>query len=127
MVQVGWRYRRSATGTGPSVKLEIMKTSGGTKSQSAGIIPNSTTWKTNQNATPWTYPLTLYFDPDGAAWTQSTLDTLQAGILNTQTTTPRCDVSDVWALVEYVPAASPAAIIKKSANPTIFKRNVIFK
>jgi hypothetical protein len=106
VVHVGYRYRRSASGTGPTVKLECIKTSGGTKAQSAGIIPNSTTWKTNANAAPRTTPLTLYLDPDNNAWTQSTLDSMQIGMICTQTTTPRCDVSTVWAYVDYTPSLS---------------------
>ena len=105
VVHVGWRFRRSTTGTGPQVKLECMKTSGGTKAQGSAIIPNSTTWKTNQNAVPNTYPITLYLDPDSASWTQAKLDTMQAGMLCVQTTTPRADVSAIWVVVDYTPAS----------------------
>jgi hypothetical protein len=111
VVNIGWRYRRSASGTGPTVKVEVMKISGGTKAQSSGIIPNSTTWKTNANASPWFYPITQYLDPDNSvAWNQNTLDTMQIGVLNTQTTTPRCDVSTVWALVDYTPSSVTSAL-----------------
>lgn len=85
-------------------KVEIEKTASGTKAQSGTLIPNSTTWKTNQAATPWTYPLTTYQDPDGAAWTKTTLDSMQAGYIQTATNVQTIAVSDLWVLVSYTPS-----------------------
>lgn len=84
-------------------KLEIEKTAVGTKSQSATIIPNSTTWRTNASATPWLYPITLYQDPDGTAWNQTTLDSMQIGYTQTATNVQTIAVSKVWTLVDYTP------------------------
>lgn len=88
-------------------KLEIEKTSGGTKAQSGTIIPNSTTWGTNAGADPRTYPLITYADPDGSAWTNSTLDSMQAGYIQTATNVQTIAISTVWASVAYTPGTPP--------------------
>jgi hypothetical protein len=82
-------------------KLEIEKTSGGTKSQSATLIPNSTSWITNASAVPRNYPLVTYQDPDSSNWTQSTLDSMQIGYIQTATNVQTIAVSNVWASVDY--------------------------
>jgi hypothetical protein len=85
-------------------KVEAEKVTGGTKSQSAAIIPNSTTWKTNATTAPLLHPLIMYKDPDGSSWTQATIDTMQIGYIQTATNVQSIAVSDVWALVESNPA-----------------------
>lgn len=82
-------------------KLEIEKTTGGTKSQSGTIIPNSTAWITNTAVAPRNYPLVAYTDPDGAAWTQSTLDSMQIGYIQTVTNVQTIAISNVFAYVDY--------------------------
>lgn len=82
-------------------KVELEKTASGTKSQSGTLIPNSTTWITNAATNPRNYPLTTYQDPDGTAWTQSTLDSMQIGYIQTATNIQTIAVSSIWALVEY--------------------------
>lgn len=84
-------------------KFELEKTGSGTKSQSAAIIPNSTTWKTNGTAS-LNYPLVTYQDPDGANWTKTTLDSMQVGYIVTATNVQSIAVSTVWASVDYTPA-----------------------
>lgn len=111
VVHVGLRFRNSTADTAAAVKAQIKKTSGGTITQGTGIVPNSTTWRTNTTATPWLFSLTTYTDPDGAAWTNSTLDSMQIGYK--LTTGPavagrRVDVSNVWAVVDYTPGTPPA-------------------
>lgn len=84
-------------------KLEIEKTSGGTKAQSGTIIPNSTAWITNSLAGSISIPpLITYQDPDSANWTQATLDSMQAGYIQTATNVQSIAVSNVWVSVEYV-------------------------
>lgn len=104
VVSVGVRFRNNTADATTAVKVEIEKASGGTISQSAAIVPNSTTWKTDDTAAVNNYPLVLYVDPDGAAWTPSTVDSLQAGYKLTTGGTNRIDVSTVWVEVDYVPA-----------------------
>ena len=102
VVAVGGRMCRSAA-TCPSFKFRIVKTGGGTQSLSAAIVPNSATWRTNANAVPRTSPITLYLDPDSAAWTQTTLDSMQIGVVMTVNQTPYVWISSVWAMVDYTP------------------------
>lgn len=85
-------------------KLEIEKTTGGTKIQSGVLIPNSTTWRTNQAALPRNYPLVTYQDPDGGAWIKTTLDSMQIGYILTATNVQTIAVSTVWASVDYTPS-----------------------
>lgn len=87
-------------------KVELEKTSGGTKAQSSAIIPNSTTWRVNASAAPFIYPLVTYQDPDAANWTQSTLDSMQIGYTITATNVQAIAVTGVWASVDYTPRSS---------------------
>lgn len=89
-----------------ALKVEIEKTASGTKAQSGALIPNSTTWATNTAAAPRNYPLVTYADPDGAAWTQTTLDSMQIGYIQTATNVQTIAVSNVWASIDYLPALS---------------------
>lgn len=87
-------------------KIEIEKTSGGTKTQSATLIPNSTTWLSNATVAPKTYPLITYTDPDGAAWVLSTLDSMQIGYIQTAINVQTIAVSTIWAYVDYTPVSA---------------------
>jgi hypothetical protein len=90
-------------------KLEVEKTSAGTKTQSSAITPNSTAWVTNTAVAPRNYPLVTYTDPDSAAWTQTTLDSMQIGYIQTATNVQTIAVSTIWASVDYTPGSPPAA------------------
>lgn len=117
LVQVNDYMSRSAA-TNAGFKTEIEKTSGGTKAQSTEVVRNATSYIMNTNAVPRLPPQTLYTDPDGAAWTQSTLDSMQVGYVISTGNTARADISTVWATVEYNPgtppvvAASPIFLLK---------------
>lgn len=121
LVSVGMRFKNSVADASAEIKAEIIKTTGGTKTQSSGIVPNSTSWRTNSIADPKSYPLTLYQDPDSATWTKTTLDSMQVGYKLTTapgTAGRRIDVSKVWALVEY-------AVAKVETLVETFNDNVI--
>lgn len=107
VVAVGGRYSDNIADATAAFKFEIEKTASGTITQSAAIIPNSTTWRTNTNAAPKNHPIILYQDPDGAAWTQTTLDSMQIGYKLTTAGTNRIQLSNVWALVDYTPFVAP--------------------
>lgn len=92
-------------------KFELEKTGSGTKTQSAAIIPNTTTFSTNAGADPRTYPIITYTDPDAAAWTGTTLDSMQIGYTLTATNVQTIAVSTVWASVDYTPGTPPAASV----------------
>jgi hypothetical protein len=108
VVMVGARFRNNIADATAAFKLECEKTSGGTIYQSAAIIPNSTSWRTNDPNVPRNYPIILHLDPDGSAWTPGTLDSMQVGIKQTATGTNRLQMSSIWAAVDYTPAAAPA-------------------
>lgn len=105
VVQVNGRFRNNVADLTTGIKFETEKTSGGTKSQSAGITPDTTSWNTNGTAIPRLPVLTLYTDPDGAAWTQTTLDSMQAGYRIASGSTNDIDVTALWVTVDYTPAA----------------------
>jgi len=88
-------------------KIELEKTGSGTKSQSGTLIPNSTTWLTNAATDPKNYPLVTYTDPDGAAWTSTTLDSMQTGYIQTATNVQTIAVSTAWTYVDYTPGTAP--------------------
>lgn len=110
VVQVGGRFNDATAADATSAfKFLIEKTNGGTKASSTAILPNSTTWRTNAPAAPDTYPLTAYTDPDGAAWTNSTLDTMRIGAITTAIGTRAIQLSTIWAYVDYTPGTAPSA------------------
>ncbi len=109
VVQVGARFNNATTADATTAfKLEIEKASGGTKLQSASIIPNSTTWRTNTTAAPDTYVLTAYTDPDAAAWTSTTLDSMRIGVLTGAIGVFGINVSTMWAYVDYLVGTPPS-------------------
>jgi hypothetical protein len=110
LVQVGARFANiSSADATASFKVEIEKASGGTKAQSAAIIPNSTAWRTNNPSTAGdAYALTAYADPDGGPWTSATLDSMRIGQTLSAANTAAIGVTAVWAYVDYTPGAAPA-------------------
>jgi hypothetical protein len=118
VVAVNARFRNSTADATAAIKFEIEKTGSGTIQQSAGIIPNSITWKTNATAVPKLAPLITYLDPDGAAWTKTTLDSMQSGYKLTTapgTAGRRIDVTKLWINVHYTPVAAAATVKKLAA------------
>jgi hypothetical protein len=111
MVSLNLRYRgNNATGC-PTFVPRILKTGGGTVATGNAITPVSTTWITNL-ASLLTSPLTLYSDPDGSPWTQTTLDSMQAGFRITVDGANRDDITALWVYVDYtmVTSSAPAVI-----------------
>lgn len=125
-VQVYARHRNNTIDATTSYALVIEKTSGGTKAQGASIVPGTTTWRTGSGTgstvAPWP-SLTAHTDPDGAAWTSTTLDSMQVGPKLVAAGTNRVQVSTVWVVVDYAPAssvddtASPAAVATSVSLP----------
>lgn len=117
VVEVHVNFRNSTADATGAFKLEIEKAPAGTVLQSAAIVPNSTTFRQNTKATlPRTPPLVTYLNPDGAAWTQATLDTMQIGYKLTTapgTAGRRCDITSCVAIVGYTPAAATPAFISR--------------
>lgn len=113
VVHIVGRFRNNTADTLTAFKFEIEKTTGGTKAQSASIVPNSTTWKTNAIAAPINPPITLYNDPDGNPWTQATLDSIQIGQIDAVVNVNRAQVTLVCAMVDYTPASGVATISRR--------------
>lgn len=104
VVMVGARFRNNTADATTRMQLEIEKTSSGTKTSSANIIPNTTGWNTNDVSSPRNYPIVTYQDPDGAAWTQTTLDSIQIGMKMGLVGVNRIDVTTIWATIDYTPS-----------------------
>lgn len=107
VVMVGVRTADiTASDATSGIKLEIEKTSGGTKLQSANLIPNSTTWHTNGTSSPRNYLIITYQDPDGSNWTQTTLDSMQIGYILDTVAVRAVGITNVWASIDYTPATT---------------------
>ncbi len=105
VVEVGVRYTSDNAAANPTFKMEIEKTSAGTISQGTGITPNATSWKTNANANPINPTLVLYNDPDASPWTNTTIDSMQAGYKLTTDGTNNLRITSIWVNVDYTPGA----------------------
>lgn len=103
LVQVGARLGSSATTTA-SIVLRIMGQASGTVLESSSISVALNGWATHKAAAPYPYQLTAYRNPqDSAAWTTTTLGTMQIGYRGDVSQTSVRRVSTLWALVEFVP------------------------
>lgn len=116
LVAVGIRIREEVS-VSTSYRLRLKSASGGTTSTSVATDAGNTTWRTNPNiTTSFTHTLISYTDPTTTvAWTPTgtnSLDNMQIGVASLDV--DNIDVSTLWALVEYVPAAGGyAGDIKK--------------
>lgn len=87
-----------------AVKVQVEKTNGGTVTQGAAIIPNSTSWQTDDLPNTFKPTLVTYADPDAAAWTPTTIDSMRGGVKITAAGTNSILVSALYVNVSYVPA-----------------------
>jgi hypothetical protein len=106
VVHVHLRRRNNVADATAAVNVVVVKTSGGTQATGTAVVPNSVTWRTGSSTTSTVIApnYTGYLDPDGAAWSQATLDTMQAGPKLTTAGTNRVQVSTAWATIDYTPA-----------------------
>jgi hypothetical protein len=109
-VLVGWRGRNNVADAVTTARLQVKKTSGGTVAQGSDLLPNSASFATNRHAEPRNYTLISHAAPDGAAWTQATLDTMQIGVKITAAGTNRIQITAIWAAVDYTPSAGGTTI-----------------
>lgn len=109
LVQVGQRAGSSATTTA-SIVTRIKGQAAGTTTESASIPVNTTAFNTHATATPKTHALTAYTNPQtSTAWTTTSLDSMQIGYRGNVSQTTQRRITTLWALVEFVAAASAAA------------------
>lgn len=118
VVMVGARFRNNTADAVAAFKVQARKAAGGTTAQSAAIIANSTTFRTNAPAAPRNYPIIAHTDPDGAAWTPATVNAMQAGVKFTAAGTNRVQVTSVWASVDYTPTGSTPVSVADAATGT---------
>lgn len=107
-VQVGFIFWSNTTDLGaPRFRLALMSTSGGVMSTSVQISVDSDSYRAHANqAGVRNYRLTNYLTPENNQWTDSTLDSMQVGVLcTTEATGVGCGIfiSELWALVDYNP------------------------
>lgn len=119
-VAVGVRAAGSAASANASYVVRCKASSGGTVEESSASTPASTGWATHGTTTTLTPKLTMYDLPGASttAWTKADLDTTQVGVRISTGNTNRADISAMWLLVDYSPAA--AAAQSKSGFMQIF-------
>lgn len=115
VVHVDGRHRNNVADATAAITYRLKKTSGGTITSSAAVVPNSTTWTTN-GALPRRSVIVAYTDPDGAAWTSTTLDSMQVGYVLSTGGVNRIDVTAVSATVDYSPAEAKSGTAATSAT-----------
>ncbi len=108
---IATRYNNDTADATTAYKIEWMASSGGTKAQSAAMIPNSTTWETyGVNATPVdTFQFSTSTDTVGAALTSSVLDSMQAGYIDSAVNINKIQITNIWAYVDYTAGTPPPA------------------
>lgn len=119
VVAIGHRVNRSTGVTSSTYNIRAKKTASGTVSESATLTASTTTWRTNDpasgNASP--FALVTYLDPDSAAWTQSTLDSMQIGMKIVSGSGDRyVNVSAIWASVDYTPSTGPTISVSDTVT-----------
>lgn len=107
MVSLMVRMRNNTADAVTSFRIRMEKAAAGAVSESADIIPNSATWRTNDPGAVKTSPLTLYQDPDAANWSKTTIDSMQAGVKLTAAGTNNVQVSALYAMLDYTPDPNP--------------------
>lgn len=122
VVAVEARFRNNVADATTALKLEIAKVTGGTKTQSAALIPNSTTFQTNTaaGAIPQTPPIVLYVDPNGNPWNARTINSMQAGYLISTGGTNRVEVTSLSVIVDYNPTSKPIGYSRNNIRPRPF-------
>ncbi len=116
-VMIGVRFRNNTASATQAFTVQAKIGAGGSVSASSNIIPNSTTWRTNEiNASSTLHkpPLNLELAPDGGAWTPEKLRDLQIGVKATVDSTTEIQVSTLWAYVDYTPALPLGTVNNKS-------------
>lgn len=99
VVQILSRHAFGAATPG-AFKVQLKKTTGGTVSQGTAVTPVAAT-STNAAAAPYNPQLTLYADPNGAAWVASTTATMQIGAADTTAGAGAIHLSGIYAYVDY--------------------------
>ncbi len=108
VVHLGMRFTNDSV-SGSNVTFSVQTADGGTKNDVAtGPLGVDNTWVTNRfSINDGSYLYTMYTDPDAAAWTVTTLNSLQGGARTTDAN-PDVWVTSAWVVVDYEPPAGGA-------------------
>lgn len=102
----------------------------GTTTESASIPVNTTAFNTHATAVPKVHKITAYTNPaTGSAWTTTGLNSMQIGYRSNVSQTTQRRVSNVWALVDYIPvtvwnADGTSAGVESSSGTTTAERSL---
>lgn len=127
-VVVGGQYANlTLADSTTAFKFQAEKSTGSTKSQSAAIIPNSTSYVVNTSGSASTYPLIMYNDPTGSPWSSATVASMQIGYITTAVGVNAAAISTVWALVDYSLAATvnTSETITTSENRSVSEVSIV--
>ncbi len=106
LVSVGVRFNTAAA-TEEDFRVRLKDAAGGVPIEGSTLAPASTTWVTNQTASPFNYSLTAYTRPEqNTSWTKSDLTNAQIGVRDVLAGTGTAEVSTEWLLVEYTSTLS---------------------
>lgn len=105
VVHVGVRYRKVTSGT-LVFNVRVKASASGTVESSSNISSATTSFRTNTETDPKTYPLTLYDLPGASTtpWTKADLDTAQIGVSTVSNTANNWRLTAIWMVVDYAPA-----------------------
>lgn len=119
-VAVGVRNGSNSNTTGNrTARLVMTSQAGGTQANNGSDMDWSINgWGTNYDendvaiigSAPGHYQFIRYTEPQAsAAWTKATVDTAEIGGTNATSSTQELRIATIWAMIEYVPAASTGA------------------
>jgi hypothetical protein len=123
LVAIGHRGGSNATTGTHSYNLTIRSAAAGTQlSTGAAITMSVNGWTTHAKASPFIYQLHAYTDPTtAAAWTLTGTNSLANAQIGYKTAASAglVRVTNIWALVEYVPGTTPTGAATISGDSTI--------
>lgn len=97
------RFTNDVADATDAFKIEWEASSGGTKAQTSAIIPNSTSWSSDF------FFFSTTTDTGGAALTSSTIDSMQAGYIESAVGLNKIQITNIWGYIDYVAGVAPAA------------------
>lgn len=115
VVEHVYRYGNNTADATAQITPQLIKTSGGTVTTGPANIPNATGFTSSNTLGTANKDFKTYLDPDGAAWTNSTIDSMQVGYKMTAVTANEIRVTTVWVYVDYTPAVAAATGPRKLA------------
>lgn len=117
-VSVNSRHANNSATANMDYEIILIKASSGTPLASSQVALSSATWRnnvTNAATTPRTPMIVTATDPDGGAWTSTTVATLQAGPkITLDASTNTIQVTLVFITIDYTPGVPPATSLSSN-------------